>query len=143
MSANKTALSLSTLALTLGFGTAVQAKDEIALSFALSPKAQDDVVTAPVAASPTTSPPEAASAVEQAAASEAIAAIADAPLPVPPGAENPPLSGDTTWPAGVYGGIDALALGNSPSVEALLPAPPPAPAPRPTPATVAATPPPV
>ncbi|MEL6399323.1 MAG: hypothetical protein AAFR26_09585 [Cyanobacteria bacterium J06626_4] len=143
MSANKTALSLSTLALTLGFGTAVQAKDEIALSFALSPKAQDDVVTAPVAASPTTSPPEAAPAVEQAAASEAIAAIADAPLPVPPGAENPPLSGDTTWPAGVYGGIDALALDNSPSVEALLPAPPPAPAPRPTPATVAATPPPV
>ncbi len=53
------------------------------------------------------------------------------------------MSGDTTWPAGVYGGIDALALGNSPSVEALLPAPPPAPAPRPTPAAVTAAPPPV
>ncbi|MEM6433088.1 MAG: hypothetical protein AAF773_04400 [Cyanobacteria bacterium P01_D01_bin.115] len=133
MSANKTALTLSTLALTLGFGSAVQAKDEIALSFALSPKEQNDAVTAPVEASATTSPSEAT------AATEVVTAIADAPLPVPPGAKNPPMSGDTTWPAGVYGGIDALALGDSPSVEALLPAPPPAPSPRPTPAAIAVT----
>ena len=139
MSANKTALTLSTLALTLGFGTAVQAKDEIALSFALSPQVQDDAVTAPTEASATTSPAAAAPATEPAAPTAVVAAIADAPLPVPPGAKNPPMSGDTTWPAGVYGGIDALALGNSPSVEALLPAPPPAPAPRPTPAATAVT----
>ena len=138
MSANKTALTLSTLALTLGFGTAVQAKDEIALSFALSPTVQDDAVTAPAEAAIA-----AASTPEEAPTTEELSAIADAPLPVPPGAENPPMSGDTAWPAGVYGGIDALALGNSPSVEALLPAPPPAPAPRPTPAAMTAAPPPV
>ncbi|MGD1940197.1 MAG: hypothetical protein ACFB0G_02695 [Leptolyngbyaceae cyanobacterium] len=129
MSANKTALTLSTLALTLGFGTAVQAKDEIALSFALSPTVQDDAVTAPAAAAIA-----AASTPEEAPTTEELSAIADAPLPVPPGAENPPMSGDTAWPAGVYGGIDALSLGHGQSVQALLPAPPPAPAIRPAPA---------
>ena len=128
MSANKTALTLSTLALTLGFGTAVQAKDEIALSFALSPTVQDDAVTVPdeaIAVSPLP---------EEAPVTEPMSAIADAPLPVPIGAENPPMSGDTSWPAGVYGGVDALALGNGQSVQDLLPAPPPAPALRPVPA---------
>jgi hypothetical protein len=37
------------------------------------------------------------------------------------------MSGDTVWPAGVYGGVDAIALGAVPSVQALLPAPPPLP----------------
>ncbi|HEY9888160.1 MAG TPA: hypothetical protein V6D02_07145 [Candidatus Obscuribacterales bacterium] len=128
-------LTLSTLALALGLAPTAQADDSLALSFELEPVAPDGVdATAEVAAE--IAPPPAPAPVVS----------ADAPLPLPPGAENPPLSGDTTWPAGVYGGVDALALGSAPSVQALLPPPPPlaadsaiiaaaiAPAPEPAPA---------
>lgn len=118
-------LTFSTLAFTLGWGTVAEAEDGIALSFALEPTGQDDDqdVAAPGAIAPT--PPTISEA------------DAEAPLPIPPGAENPPLSGDTTWPAGVYGGVDALALGAVQSVQTLLPAPPP-----PAPPTAVATAPP-
>jgi len=109
-------LTFGTLVFALGWNTHARASDEVALSFELEPTVQDDVVEEtpePVAAEP---PPQTLVA-------------AEAPLPIPPGAENPPLSGDTTWPAGVYGGVDAIALGNVHSVRELLPAPPPAPAP--------------
>lgn len=116
MKPNRALLTFGTLVFALGWNTHARASDEVALSFELEPTVQDDLVEEtpePAAAEP---PPQTLVA-------------AEAPLPIPPGAENPPLSGDTTWPAGVYGGVDAIALGNVHSVRELLPAPPPATAP--------------
>lgn len=111
----KALFTVSTLAFTLGLGTAAKAEEEIALSFDLQPIAKDNVVEPSPEAIAPEPPPE-------------TLVNAEAPLPVPPGAENPPLSGDTSWPAGVYGGVDAIAMGSVQSVQELLPAPPTVPA---------------
>jgi hypothetical protein len=113
-------VTFGTLAFAMSWSTVAQGSEDIALSFALEPidhssgedvdalsAEADTAIMTTVTAVPTDSP--------------------DAPLPIPQGAESPPVSSDTTFPAGVYGGINALALGNTSSVQTLLPAPPPAP----------------
>ncbi|MEL7313709.1 MAG: hypothetical protein AAFN08_02015, partial [Cyanobacteria bacterium J06559_3] len=49
----------------------------------------------------------------------------ETPLPIPAAASQPPFAGNSTLPAGVYGGGQALALGDRTSVRTALPAPPP------------------
>jgi len=113
-------LTLGTLAMSLGVGSAAKASSDIALSFELPPSPQEEAEAAAIAEA-AAAPPAPEPQPQQALVN------ADAPLPIPPGAENPPLASDNTRPAGVYGGLDAIALGASPSVQALLPPPPPVP----------------
>ena len=118
MKPSRALLTFSTLAFTFGWGTEAKADKPIALSFDLEPAIQDDGAELPAAIIAPEAP-----ALPQAKTNT------EAPLPIPPGAENPPMSGDTTWPTGVHGGVDAIAVGNGQSVQALLPAPPPTPEP--------------
>ncbi|MGF1520847.1 MAG: hypothetical protein ACFBSF_00825 [Leptolyngbyaceae cyanobacterium] len=109
-------LTLSSLALSISLGPAAKAADNLALSFDLEPVRDTDSVDAPVAVAAPTAVVSShlADAVEQ-----------EAPLSVPAAAANPPFAGDKTFPAGVYGGGQALALSNSPPARTALPAPPP------------------
>ncbi|MDB9527968.1 hypothetical protein PN498_18385 [Oscillatoria sp. CS-180] len=113
MKPSKVLLTLGTLAFTVGLGTTARAEDEIALSFDLEPAGSDDITE------------DAAEA--QTIDVSVVEVDPEAPLAIPAGAENPPISSETTRPNGVYGGLDALALGATQSVQELLPAPPPTP----------------
>ena len=108
-------LTLSSIALSIGLGTSAEAAESLALSFELEPIQDAD----PAANIGTVTP-------QATVASRVInAAEEDSPLPIPTTAVNPPFAGDTTLPAGVHGGGQALALGDHRSIDATLPAPPP------------------
>lgn len=141
MARSKALLTLGTLAMSLGVSHSAKASGDMALSFELPPSAQADIE----AATPPTVAPDLA-----AAESPPDALIsADAPLPIPSGAENPPMASDNARPNGVFGGLDAIAIDSVTSVQALLPSPPPVPdyvqavataiTPAPAPATVEQT----
>ncbi|WP_204137923.1 hypothetical protein [Halomicronema sp. CCY15110] len=110
--------------MSFGVGSAAKASNDVALSFELSPSPQA------VAAAKAEAAAVEAEAAEAAAAATAAKTLvnAEAPLPIPAGAENPPMASDNSRPSGVYGGLEAVALGSTASVQALLPAPPPIPA---------------
>lgn len=108
----RTLLTLGTLAVALGMGTAAKAEDTLALSFDLKPSGDNDVAD------------DSLDAVD-AQKRVSIEPEAEAPLPIPQGAENPPVSDEATQPSGVYGGADALALGAVESAQNFLPEPPP------------------
>ena len=115
----KALLTLGTLAMTLGVSSPAKASSDIAISFELPPSPQAEAEAAATGADAAT--PAAPVAPTQTLVN------ADAPLPIPAGAENPPMAGDNARPAGVYGGLDAITIGAAPSVQALLPPPPPVP----------------
>ncbi|NEQ45219.1 MAG: hypothetical protein F6K00_17325 [Leptolyngbya sp. SIOISBB] len=118
MSSSKALLTLGTLAMSLGVSSAAKASSDLALTFELPPSPQAKAAAAEVAA---------ASAPAAPVAQPQTLVDADAPLPIPQGAENPPMAGDHARPAGVYGGLDAIAIGSVNSVQSLLPSPPPVP----------------
>ncbi|MGD1860936.1 MAG: hypothetical protein ACFB0E_13310 [Leptolyngbyaceae cyanobacterium] len=123
MTAYRALLTLGTLAVSLGASSTAKANTEIALSFELPPASQEEAEPTAIAAA-TSAPPEVevrAAESEQPEDSQVVS------LPIPPGAENPPMASDRDRPAGVYGGLDAVAIGTVPSVHALLPPPPPIP----------------
>ncbi len=127
MKSSPVCFTLGTLAI-LGIGTPATAQNDIALSFDWPPKGE------PEQAKELTSTgisPVVSTSVE---ATPAPASTLDAPLPIPPGAESPPFSGDATRPAGVYGGNEAFAVSAGQLAQSLLPPPPPPPA---TPRSVA------
>ncbi|MEM1311685.1 MAG: hypothetical protein AAGF98_19655, partial [Cyanobacteria bacterium P01_H01_bin.153] len=120
MTAYRALLTLGTLAMSLGVGNTAKADTDIALSFALPPAPQQKAAEAAAIEMAAQAPPELAP-------SPQTLMSAEAPLPIPPGAENPPMASNHTRPAGVYGGLDAVAIGAVPSVHSLLPPPPPIP----------------
>lgn len=105
--------------MSLGVSGVAKASSGVGLSFELPPSPQQEAEAAAAAA-------EAAAPPQPEPPPQALVS-ADAPLPIPPGAEEPPMAGDNSRPAGVYGGLNALAIGAAPSVSALLPPPPPVP----------------
>lgn len=113
MSSSKTVLTLGTLAMSLGVSSAAKASSELALTFELPPPPQAAVAPTMAPVEPVTQPQALVSA--------------EVPLPIPPDAGEPPVAGDNARPAGVYGGLEAIAIGSSASVQALLPPPPPVP----------------
>ena len=120
MSHYRALLTLSTLAMSFGVSSAAKASNDVALSFELSPSPQAAAEAAEAEAA-------AAQIAAEAAAAQALAQ-SEAPLPIPAGAENPPMASDNSRPSGVYGGLEAVAIGSTASVQALLPEPPPIPA---------------
>ena len=120
MKLSRTLLTLSTLAITVGLSSAAEAAEELGLSFELEPVQDSDLSRDQSVA--TGLPSDTATVTESADLKET-----DTPLPIPASAVNPPLAGDKTFPAGVYGGGQALALSNHGSQPNQLPAPPPAP----------------
>ncbi len=119
MSSSKALLTLGTLAMSLGVSSAAKASSDLALTFELPPSPQAEAEAAAQAAAAT-------APAEPVTQPQALADV-EAPLPIPSGAEDPPMAGDNARPAGVYGGLDAVAMGSVASVQALLPPPPPVP----------------
>lgn len=117
MHSYKALITLGTIAITVGLGHTAEASSDVALSFDLAPPGAAD----------TPSPEPIVSEVPSTVLPQPLPPSEHTPLPIPPGAEHPPLASDPAKPAGVYGGLDAVALGATYSVQTLLPAPPPIP----------------
>ncbi|MGF1460250.1 MAG: hypothetical protein ACFBSG_14645 [Leptolyngbyaceae cyanobacterium] len=112
-------LTLGTLAVSFSAANAAKADGNIALSFDLPPT------------TPSTEAADVPAPVIDGAAEAANLPLPvtdfEAPLPIPAGAENPPLASDSARPAGVYGGLDGISISSTDSLETLLPPPPPIP----------------